>query len=169
MGYSENKKLQKLCHDFSDFEDSQFCYLGQDWRDEFYRDCYEWQDNLKNKNFKKFKKVVLEFGESQMNDFSTPCIIKKFFKNNEMDLNEISEEDYISLFIYIIYDFDIFGALSDKATTPGDFKFLLTLAIKDFVYYREWDIGEEILKLMYKYRDNPSKFLDVLFKKTIGL
>lgn len=166
MEYSKNKKLQKLCHNFSSFEDSIFADLGQDWREEFYRDCYAWDQNLKKNNLKKWRKVIDKFGEAEMNMLSFPCMIKKFFENNEMDIKEITEEEYKSLLIYIFYDFDIYEALQMKTTTPSIFKFLLNNAIEDF---SNNDVGEKILKLAYKYRDNPSKFIDVMIKNTIDV
>ncbi len=165
--YSENKKLQKLCHDFSDFENSKFSEIGQDWRDEFYKDCYAWDHNLEKNNIKKWRKVIDKFGEAEMGMLSIPCKIKKFLNNNVMNLKEISEEEYLNLFVYIAWDWEMFEDLYVKATTPGNFKFLLNIAIKDFIN-QEHGVGEKILKLAYKYRDNPSKFIDFLLKETLS-
>ena len=76
MGYLENKKLQKLCYGFTDFEDMQRVDIGQDWFDVVYEDCYKWQEDLRKNNRKKFSKVVKLYSEDGMNELATCCRIK---------------------------------------------------------------------------------------------
>ena len=79
MGYSENKILQKLCHNFSDYEDSISWVLGDGTIDLVYEDCYKWDEDLRKNNFKKYKKYIDKFTEIGMNELSIPCRIKKSF------------------------------------------------------------------------------------------
>jgi len=58
MGYSENKKLQKLCYSFTYWEEYKSSVIGQDWFDVVYEDCYKWQEDLRKNNFKKFLQVT---------------------------------------------------------------------------------------------------------------
>lgn len=61
--------------------------------------------------------------------------------------------------------------------TPKNFKILLDNKIHEFLgeenvpdvwKKKDWD-GRKILNLAYKYRDKPSKFLEVLLKETIDI
>jgi hypothetical protein len=170
MGYSENKILQKLCHNFSDYEDSISWVLGDGTIDLVYEDCYKWDKDLRKNNFKKYKKYIDKFTEIGMNELSIPCRIKKSFEENVEGQKVMTEDKYVGLFVYIAYAPGEKGNLDlyKRSTTPRNFKFLLDIAIREYIN-QENGVGEKILKLAYKYRNKPSAFIEELFIATIDV
>ena len=176
MGYSEDKKLQKLCYGFTDWEDGKRFYIGQDWFDVVYEDCYKWQEDLRKNNFKKFLKVVKLYSEDGMNELATCCRIKKYFIDEETELKAMTKEEYEGLFVFVAMDMN-YDKLHKTDLTPKNFKILLDNKIHEWISEenvpdvwknKHWD-GRKILNLAYKYRDKPSKFLEILFKETIDI
>ena len=174
MGYSENKILQKLCHNFSDYEDSISWVLGDGTIDLVYEDCYKWDEDLRKNNFKKYKKYIDKFTEIGMNELSIPCRIKKSFEENVEGQKVMTEDKYVGLFVYIAYapgEYDIHKGNLDlykRSTTPRNFKFLLDIAIRKYIN-QENGVGGKILKLAYKHRNKPSAFIEELFRTTIDV
>jgi hypothetical protein len=174
MGYSENKILQKLCHNFSDYEDSISWGLGDGTINLVYGDCYKWDEDLRKNNFKKYKKVNNKFTEIGMNELSIPCRIKKSFEDNVEGQKVMTEDKYVGLFVYIAYapgEYDIHKGNLDlykRSTTPRNFKFLLDIAIRKYIN-QENGVGGKILKLAYKHRNKPSAFIEELFRTTIDV
>ena len=170
MRYSENKKLQKLCHNFSDYEDSISWGLGDGTMNLVYEDCYKWDEDLRKNNFKKYKKVNNKFTEIVMNELSIPCRIKKSFEVNVEGQKGMTEDKYVGLFVYIAYAPREKGNLDlyKRSTIPRNFKFLLDIAIREYVN-QENGVGEKILKLAYKHRKKPSAFIEEVFRTTIDV
>jgi len=176
MGYLENKKLQKLCYGFTHWEDYQSVMIGWDWFDILYEDCYKWQEDLRKNNFKKFLKVSKLYKEDGMNELATCCRIKKSFNEYETELKAMTKEEYEGLFVFIALDMN-YDNLHKTDLTAKNFKILLDSKIHEFIYQdnvpdvwknKDWD-GAKVLNLAYKYRDKPSKFLEVLFEETIDI
>ena len=176
MGYSENKKLQKLCYAFTDWEDEQDSYIGPEWFDVVYEGCYKWQEDLRKNNFKKFLKVSKLYGEGGMNELAICCRIKKYSIGYEIDIKAMTKEEYEGLFVFVAMDVN-YDNLHKSDLTPKNFKILLDNKIHEWISEenvpdvlknKDWD-GRKILNLAYKYRDKPSKFLEVLFKETIDI
>ena len=170
MGYSENKIFQKLCHNFSDYEDSISWGLGDGTINLVYGDCYKWDEDLRKNNFKKYKKVNNKFTEIGMNELSIPCRIKKSFEDNVEGQKVMTEDKYVGLFVYIAYapGEKAYLDLYKRSTTPRNFKFLLDVAIREYID-QENGVGEKILKLAYKHRNKPSTFIEELFRTTIDI
>ena len=179
MGYSENKKLQKLCYAFTDWEDEQDSYIGPEWFDVVYEDCYRWQEDLRKNNFKKFLKVSkLYYGEGGMNELAICCRIKKYSIGYEIDIKAMTKEEYEGLFVFVAMDVN-YDNLHKSDLTPKNFKILLDNKIHEFINeenvpdvwkkFKENINKAQILNLAYQYRDKPSKFLEVLFKETIDI
>ena len=83
---------------------------------------------------------------------------------------------YEGLFVFIALDMN-YDNLHKTDLTPKNFKILLDSKIHEFIYQdnvpdvwknKDWD-GAKVLNLAYKYRDKPSKFLEVLFEETIDI
>ena len=82
----------------------------------------------------------------------------------------MTEDKYVGLFVYIAYAHGEKGNLDlyKRSTTPRNFKFLLDIAIREYVN-QENGVGEKILKLAYKHRNKPSAFIEEVFRTTIDV
>jgi hypothetical protein len=86
----------------------------------------------------------------------------------------MTEDKYVGLFVYIAYapgEYDIHKGNLDlykRSTTPRNFKFLLDIAIREYIN-QENGVGGKILKLAYKHRNKPSAFIEELFRTTIDV